>query len=411
MEDMEMAMGEGSAGPGQLVVIDRDDMVLRPVMTVGVAMERLAEFQQFVASYLHQSSDGGTDGGDYGIIPGAGNTKVLFKSGADKLCDVYGIYDTYVITSKVEEWDTGLFDYVITCELRRRKDDMMVGTGMGSCSSYESKYRWRKGQRKCPRCDSDALRKSKEPNGGFYCWAKIGGCGATFVENDPQIIGQSLDRVENPDIADMKNTVLKMAQKRAKIAAVISVTRSSGIFTQDMEDLQPVQAAVVVSVTPTPSTTMSVPGPNIGPTASIVPPEKISKPVNVAHTPTIVAPKRTNVAHMAHMDPELADNMAEPTFVPPAGPQGDAVSVKMQAPRKGPDKNGKPEWVLYPCAFEPKVRATDGKMIGSATTFSDSDATKLMDAEQAGRKVVVVVEPNKKKPGMYNIVSVDTPAT
>jgi hypothetical protein len=50
-------------------------------------------------------------------------------------------------------------------------------------------------------------------------------------------------------------------------------------------------------------------------------------------------------------------------------------------------------------------------MIGSATTFSDSDATKLMDAEQAGRKVVVVVEPNKKKPGMYNIVSVDTPAT
>jgi hypothetical protein len=49
--------------------------------------------------------------------------------------------------------------------------------------------------------------------------------------------------VENPDILDTVNTVLKMAKKRAKIDAVIGVTRSSGLFTQDMEDLPPAPAA------------------------------------------------------------------------------------------------------------------------------------------------------------------------
>src|SRR6185436_16123831 len=35
---------------------------------------------------------------------------------------------------------------------------------------------------------------------------------------------------------DAKNTVLKMAQKRAKIQAVIGVTRTSGLFTQDLDE-------------------------------------------------------------------------------------------------------------------------------------------------------------------------------
>jgi hypothetical protein len=44
-------------------------------------------------------------------------------------------------------------------------------------------------------------------------------------------------RVDNDDMASQVNTLQKMAAKRAYVHAVISVTRSSGLFTQDAEDL------------------------------------------------------------------------------------------------------------------------------------------------------------------------------
>ena len=58
------------------------------------------------------------------------------------------------------------------------------------------------------------------------------GCGAKFKDGDAGIEGQKVGKEFNDDIATLKNTILKMAKKRAKIDAVIAVTRSSGIFTQ-----------------------------------------------------------------------------------------------------------------------------------------------------------------------------------
>ena len=113
-------------------------VVLTPVMDVKLANQRLVELQEFCANYLQESKDGGTDGGDFGLIPGAGKKKTLFKSGADKLCDVYGLADRYTIISKVEDFERGLFDYTIECWLVRKTDEMFVGSGLGSCSSYEA---------------------------------------------------------------------------------------------------------------------------------------------------------------------------------------------------------------------------------------------------------------------------------
>lgn len=219
------------------VVRERSSVLLMPVMDVATAMSRLEEFQQFIAVYLQESKDGGNDGGDYGIIPGT-KKKTLLKSGSDKLCEVYGLYDEYVVISSVEDWDKGLFDYTLKCLLKSRRDDSMVGTGVGSCSSFESKYRWRDQSRSCPSCKASAIIKGSEQyGGGWVCWKKKDGCGKKFEADDKAIIGQSVGRIDNPDIIDIKNTVLKMAKKRAKIDATIGATRSSGIFTQDMEDL------------------------------------------------------------------------------------------------------------------------------------------------------------------------------
>ena len=238
---------------GALARVERSGVVLAPVMNVGEAARRLKEFQEFVQGYLVESQTGGEDGGDYGIIPGT-KKKTLLKSGAEKLCEIYGMYDEYEIVAKVEEWDRGLFDYELRCVLKSRRDDSIIGTGLGSCSTFESKYRWRLANRKCPSCGAEAIIKGKKEydrtggDGGWLCYGKKGGCGAKFDDNDAAIVRQDVGRVENPDIIDAKNTVLKIAKKRAKIDAVIGVTRSSGLFTQDLEDHEPADRVVVESV-------------------------------------------------------------------------------------------------------------------------------------------------------------------
>jgi hypothetical protein len=51
------------------------------------------------------------------------------------------------------------------------------------------------------------------------------------------IFRKSAERVENPDIADCYNTVLKIAKKRAHVDAMLTATAASDIFThEEIED-------------------------------------------------------------------------------------------------------------------------------------------------------------------------------
>ena len=259
-------------------VRERSSVLLMPVMDVQTAMARLEEFQAFCSHYLQESTDGGLDGGDYGPIPGAGKKKVLLKSGADKLCEIYGLYDEYLVLSSVEDWEKGLFDYTLKCVLKSRRDDSTVGSGVGSCSSFESKYRWRDQKRACPNCGKPTIIRAKNwttgEQEGWVCWKKEGksdGCNTKFKDGDKKIEDQVTGRIENPDIIDSKNTVLKMAKKRAKIDATIGVTRSSGIFTQDLDDLP---IPVTPTKPPVPVTTETIDLGPVGNNADVKPLEK-----------------------------------------------------------------------------------------------------------------------------------------
>jgi hypothetical protein len=53
-------------------------------------------------------------------------------------------------------------------------------------------------------------------------------------------VDTALYRVPNPDGADVVNTIQKMAQKRALVAATLIATSASEFFTQDVEDADPV---------------------------------------------------------------------------------------------------------------------------------------------------------------------------
>ena len=117
---------------------------LSPVMDLKLAKARLAEFQQFVAEYMVPEED-------FGIIPGT-NKPTLLKPGADKLCELYGLADTYQIMAQISDWDKNLFEYEIKCTLINKRDGSVVSEGMGCCNSFEGKYRWRDARRICPQC-------------------------------------------------------------------------------------------------------------------------------------------------------------------------------------------------------------------------------------------------------------------
>lgn len=172
------------------------------------------------------------EGHHFGKIPGT-DRYALLKPGIEKLCALFQLTATY--QTNIRELSNGHREYHATCTLTHRGIGSVIGQGEGSCSTMESKYRWRLASRKCPDCQQEAIRKSK--NGpGFYCWSKMGGCGANFAEGDRRIIDQQLGRVENSDVADQWNTVLKMAQKRAASGATQSALACSDIFTGEEDD-------------------------------------------------------------------------------------------------------------------------------------------------------------------------------
>lgn len=180
------------------------------------------------------------EGVHYGVIPGTGNKPSLYKAGAEVLAMTFGLAPVFQI--RRGDLAGGHREYEITCQLRHVPTGALLGEGVGSCSSMESKYRWRRGERKCPTCCAGAIMRSKYPDretniAGWYCNDKRGGCGAQFPHNAPAIGDQPTGRVENPDIADTFNTVLKMAKKRAQVDATLTAVGASDLLTQDLEDM------------------------------------------------------------------------------------------------------------------------------------------------------------------------------
>lgn len=172
----------------------------------------------------------------YGIIPGCGDKPTLLKAGAEKLSLTFRLSPTYVVTKT--ELGGGHREYEVRCTLTHIPSGRIFGEGVGTCSTQESKYRYRKSERVCPKCESNAIIKGKaEYGGGWLCFAKKGGCGAKFKDDDPLIVEQHVGRVENPDIADVYNTVLKIGKKRSHIDAILTAVAASDIFAQDLEDL------------------------------------------------------------------------------------------------------------------------------------------------------------------------------
>lgn len=228
--------------------------LMTPTMTIEQVIDRRNSMVDFVRKSLQENID-------FGKIPGT-DKNTLLKAGAEKLNTFYGYIPKFSPITTTEDW-TGkdhngepFFYYHEKCQLVR--DGVVVGEGDGSCNSWEKKYRYRASQRVCPNCGKPTIFKSRNPGEGFYCWTKKDGCGAKFAENAPEIVSQQAGQVPNPDIFDQVNTLLKMAQKRALVAATLIACNASEFFTQDTEDwaivdeTKVVESVVVTQTAPAP---------------------------------------------------------------------------------------------------------------------------------------------------------------
>ncbi len=116
---------------------------------------------------------------DYGIIPGT-KKPTLLKAGSEKLCRLFNLRPHIELLDSVVDFDKPLFYFHYRCSLYRGGE--MVGEADGCCNSMEVKYQKQKYR-----------------------------------------------------IYDLTNTVCKIAQKRALVAAVLSSCGASEFFSQDLE--------------------------------------------------------------------------------------------------------------------------------------------------------------------------------
>lgn len=160
----------------------------------------------------------------YGVIPGT-KKPTLLKGGAEKLCVMFRVRPEYEVNRS--DMEDGHREFEVVCTLYHIPSGSVVGQGVGSCSTMESRYRYRtiaedtgepipndaKENKKKYAAQGLGMRKID----GAWKWCRIG-------------------KGENPDIADQYNTVLKMAKKRALVDGVLTMTAASDVFTQDVED-------------------------------------------------------------------------------------------------------------------------------------------------------------------------------
>lgn len=217
---------------GELARRTRPDAAL--AVTPQVAASELVQRLAVIREAMHNAMQ---EGVDYGRIPGT-DKPALHKPGAEKLGVLFQL-DIQVTNEK--RWGPGDHLLVISrATVYHAPSGTRLGSGEGTCSTRERKYAYRRQERTCPHCQATAVIKGKDEfGGGWLCWKKRDGCGAKFPDGAESIESQPVGEIENPDLPDLWNTIVKMAAKRARIDAVLAVTGASALFTQDIDDQQP----------------------------------------------------------------------------------------------------------------------------------------------------------------------------
>ena len=197
------------------------------MLTTSQMMSKLDAIRQVMKEAMEE-------GQDYGKIPGCGPKPGLFQPGAQKLSMMFQLNPS-IREEIVTDFPNFHRGYRLVVRVTNGEK---FAEGVGECSTLESKYRYRGGNRVCPDCGKETVFKSKRDE-GWFCWAQKGGCGAQFMPGSPgmkKLMSQKVGKVENENPADAWNTCRKLAFKRAFVHAIINATNTSELWTQDVDE-------------------------------------------------------------------------------------------------------------------------------------------------------------------------------
>ena len=152
----------------------------------------------------------------YGTIPGTPKP-TLYKAGSEKILTTFRIAAYPKEVEDLSTYDEARFR--VKVHGIHQTTGMLIGVGIGECSSMEEKYKWRK-----PVCDQEFNETPEDRRRAVWKKGKDGAppYQAKQIRTQP---------------ADVANTVLKMAKKRAQIDMTLTATAASDVFDQDLEDL------------------------------------------------------------------------------------------------------------------------------------------------------------------------------
>ena len=243
----------------ELTVTSADQFL--PALTMDEARERYKLMKEFIDEQLIEDVD-------YGQIPGT-KKATLLKPGAEKLTTLFGLRVTFIDERTIEKWENKedpLFHYQRKCQLW--KGNVLIAEASGSANSREGRYRWRwvnKDIAVAKYLDDFKTFDKRESVEGAFLWqieqrnpqygskdfwdtlqnAVDNNTAKIFDKKqhwDNKIVSyaeiSSFEyRTPNDDIYSLVNTILKMAEKRALVAATLIAVNASDYFTQDMEDI------------------------------------------------------------------------------------------------------------------------------------------------------------------------------
>jgi len=212
-EQINTYTGEIHAGNELALSTTSDPQVLR------AKMQRMSDMIKLKKEFLKNNLTEGLNN-DFAIIPGT-KERSLLKPGAEKLLDWHGYYPSFVVTAEKEDWEIDLFAYTYRCDIKQKGSNILLAQCEGDCSTHESKYRF------------EWKYESQLPTG-------------TDLRSLPQRVGGRGEnkgvqyRILVDNLADKRNTVRKMAQKRAFIGATVLATATSDLFTtKDPDEGEP----------------------------------------------------------------------------------------------------------------------------------------------------------------------------
>lgn len=161
----------------QLQTIEHQSYIAKVQVTPEQALEAYRSLKEITRQVLVKDTD-------YGVIPGTPKPS-LFKPGAENLLRFYGLGHRIQLTEQVKDWDNGFFYFSYKVTVHRTNEngiEYVLSESEGSANSKEKRYR-------------------------------------------------------NQDAYMLVNTLQKMAIKRALVGATLQATGASGLFTQDVEDM------------------------------------------------------------------------------------------------------------------------------------------------------------------------------